>query len=142
MARPGRRPPRVTRYGLRDHFSIASPSFEAFFDGLHGQSLRDPVATLSEVEDRRYYHPEPDDFRPAQSSRRWSVTPKSLPIRRGKRFRGYSPGPLHVMGFPHPKHVLICVRRKIRDQVLHALGKTGKGSGRPERRNENSKIRC
>lgn len=142
MAKPRGRATRVTRYGLRDHFSIASPVFQAFLEGLHGQSLRDPVATLSEVEDHRFYHPEEPDFRAPQSPRRWGVTPKSLPSR-GRKFKGgYSPPPIRVMAFPHPKAIIVCMRRKIRDEVLHALGKTGKGSGRPQRFTSNTKIRC
>lgn len=147
MAKPGRRRQKQQNYhqfGVRDPYSIASP-FEAFLApllGLHPQSHRGPVATLSEVEDQRYFHPEQDD-RPLRSSRRSSVTPKSLPARgpRAARAKLYSPVNL-VMGFPAPRTVAVCIRRKVRDEVLHALKKTGRGSGRPRRYNRNSTIRC
>lgn len=45
--------------------------------------------------------------------------------------------------FVSPRRVVVCIRRKIRQEVLFALGKTGKGSGGgPKRYNENSDIRC
>lgn len=135
-------------YGVRDAYAIASPTFEAFLEplnGLHLQSFRDPVATLSEVEDHRYFYPGQDDSR-ARSSRRSHVTPQLLPSRARARARArgvklFSPSH-QVMGFRAPLRVAICVRRKVRDQVLHALGKTGKGSGRPRRRTRFSNVRC
>lgn len=46
------------------------------------------------------------------------------------------------MQFSLPKKTTVCVRRGVRKEVLHALNKTGKGSGRPRRYTENSKIKC
>lgn len=45
-------------------------------------------------------------------------------------------------GFVHPKKVLICVRRKMRKQVLHAFNKTGKSGQRRPRRSPYSDIHC
>lgn len=44
--------------------------------------------------------------------------------------------------FTNPKRAMVCVRRKVRRQVLHALKKTGKGAKARRKFNENSKIRC
>lgn len=43
-----------------------------------------------------------------------------------------------------PLRTLICIRRKIRDEVLHALGKTGKGgsNNRKPKFNHNSEVLC
>lgn len=45
------------------------------------------------------------------------------------------------MAFKAPKFVAICVRRKIRREVLLALGRGGGGKRRP-RRNAYSNVRC
>lgn len=44
--------------------------------------------------------------------------------------------------FARPDLVGVCLRRKTRKEVLFALGKTGRGSGRPRRFNQWSKIKC
>lgn len=49
------------------------------------------------------------------------------------------------VGFALPWQVIICVRRKRRKQVLHALriaGRRGIGRGKKQRRNEYSEVRC
>lgn len=48
------------------------------------------------------------------------------------------------VGFHAPWQVIICVRRKRRREVLHALNKTGAGKGRQRRpvRNTFSEVRC
>jgi len=47
-----------------------------------------------------------------------------------------------VMAFRNPEKVAVCVRRHERKEVLHALRRVGRGSGRRRRRNEASNIRC
>jgi len=49
---------------------------------------------------------------------------------------------LHTLKFADPRFVGICVRRKIRREVLHALKRTKKGSGGAKRRNFWSDISC
>lgn len=129
---------------VRDDFSIASglshrldpvaaaatPTIEALLDHNYIPSVR---SYLLEVEDRRTYHPA-GVARPSVSSRRHH-TPKP-----STGFTAFHSKPL--MTFGAPRHVLICVRRKTRDEVLHALGKTGRGSGRPRKFNQYSKVRC
>jgi len=48
------------------------------------------------------------------------------------------------VGFSHPWQVIVCVRRKRRREVLHALRKTGRGGSkqRKPRRNFWSEVRC
>lgn len=41
-----------------------------------------------------------------------------------------------------PSALRVCVRRKDRREVLHALRKTGRGGGKKRRRNETSNIHC
>lgn len=41
-----------------------------------------------------------------------------------------------------PRDAVICARRNIRKEVLHALGKAGRGGQRPPRRTANSDIHC
>lgn len=152
MAKPPRRRQSYSetfRHGLRDDYYIANPFdriFEPIFSGLPDQTYRGPV-DLSEVEDRRTFHPDQDD-RPVRSSRRSAVTSQpNHPSRARARAAARAPALHNVVAsvfqtFRYPSSVAICIRRKMRDEVLHALGKTGKGSGRPRRRNANSKIRC
>lgn len=125
--------------------------------------LRDPLAELlpsnftavrfdlTEVEDRRTWSPEPilDDLprdlrgvptpiRPAQPARK---------AQRSRSVAGPSLTPRPIFAFVdhhNPiKRVAICVRRKIRKEIMHALKFAGKGGGkRRPRRNSNSNIRC
>lgn len=46
------------------------------------------------------------------------------------------------LGFDSPHRVIICLRRKIRKHVLHALGKTGKGGQKRPIRTQYSKFHC
>lgn len=44
--------------------------------------------------------------------------------------------------FTTPKTVTVCIRRKQRKEVLHAIGKSGKNRGRRYRRTQWSSISC
>lgn len=49
------------------------------------------------------------------------------------------------VGFTLPWQVIVCVRRKRRKEVMHALniaGRSGVGRGKKQRRNEFSEVRC
>lgn len=50
----------------------------------------------------------------------------------------------HRVGYHAPWQVIVCVRRKRRTEVLHALGKTGNTAAIRirRRRNDNSEVRC
>lgn len=56
----------------------------------------------------------------------------------------YENYPSRRVGFALPWQVVICVRRKRRREVLHAMGKTGKGQAKqkPSVRNYYSNVRC
>lgn len=57
---------------------------------------------------------------------------------RGPSVRGFvSP----VLGFADPRRVMVCVRRNVRKQVLHAFGVAGRGVKRGKR-GPLSDIRC
>lgn len=132
----------------RDDFSISSdlsdPVFERVSRSLPVSPVDDFVnnynnavrSTLSDVEDRRTYYPAGRNFRPASSPRRHLV--KIKPV------IGAIMHPLHVMAFEGSRAVAICVRRKVRREILHALGKSGKGAkfNRKPKYNEHSKVRC
>lgn len=101
---------------------------------------------LTTIEDFRRFHP-----------RRVLQYPKSL-LRQMKprivakpkaytdygRYGGrhlYRPRPV-TLGFLTPKKVLICVRRKMRKEVLHAFKKTGKGGQKRPLRTQFSNFHC
>lgn len=104
---------------------------------------------LSLSEDRRLYHP--DGFvRPAASVRTgrpaafressWKgvgVRPRTLggKARQVKKVR-------HAQRFNVPDDVAVCVRRRMRREVLHALRKTRGGAGSRKRRNFWSGVYC
>lgn len=148
MARHRRRHPQTPSYftpparqvfkGKRDDYSIANGdnySFE-FTPYSPPLSLPDQPAIwsdLMEVEDRRRYQPgRPAGFRAAASTRS-AVAPTKTHANLTQSV---------VQTFKAPAHVAICVRRKIRKAVLHALKKTGRGSSPPRRRNYYSGVRC
>lgn len=89
----------------------------------------EPIRSL---EDRRLFHPE-KQYQPARAAR--VAHRRIVPT---KTHQALLPKKLQ---FNVPHKVAICARRKIREQVLHALRKTGKGGGRG-RRNFFSTISC
>lgn len=100
-----------------------------------------PVLPLSSYKipaDRREWHPE-GKFRPAGTiSRRDQarIVVKSAPARTRNDIS-------NRVGFAVPKKVSVCVRRKQRKEVIHALRLTGKGSRSPRRiRDWYSDIDC
>lgn len=117
--------------GRRDVSNIANPRlpFPSSFVRLPGQ--------LDLFEDRRLFNPDPlPPARSFQSPRHRLVVPKQ---QASKNARGALP---HFVGFRTPNKVLICVRRKIREEVMHALKKTGKRGQKKPRRNYYSDVRC
>lgn len=104
---------------------------------------------LQLLEDRRQFHPE-REARPARgffsprhrltvSEGRQAATPQLRPRRK------FSPDTISpVVKFGERHQVAVCVRRRVRKQVLHALRKTGGGKGRRRhpRRSFYSSISC
>lgn len=96
-------------------------------------SLSPSRIDLRIFEDRRTWHPV-RFARPVVS-----VGPRSDTRLMVKPAKTFSP----AVTFANPKRVLVCVRRKVRKEVLHAFGKTGGGSSRrPKRRNQFSDVSC
>lgn len=105
-------------------------------------------------EDRRTFHP--DLFRPAFALPRSSsrlvvgkgivVGRPNTNVSRSDSFRSSLRGTLpHTVGFEVPKDVVICLRRKRRREIMHALGKAGRGGigrGRKRHTNDFSQISC
>ena len=94
------------------------------------------LSPLTEIEDRRTYHPLFDD-RPAR-------TVEGTPVRPHRVTKSkYSRLPFGLQ-FAQPNRTLVCVRRKQRQEVLHALKRTGRGgsSRRHKRRNHYSGVQC
>lgn len=120
--------------------------------------LRPPLAADSismrarrlmlEAEDRRQYHPESEfapakrlDGRPTRGVRVATVPKKrTVGVRKIRVYRE-NILPWQV-AFKDPKRLLVCIRRRIRREVLHAFKLTGKGSGSAKRFNQFSGIRC
>lgn len=106
-----------------------------------------PLSTLLQmIEDRRQFHPE-REARPARSFssslHRLQVPSRPMRVSKGARGSVLMSGPSYKIGFVAPRKVLICVRRKQRREVLHALHKTGRsGPRRPSRRSYYSDVRC
>lgn len=101
---------------------------------------------LTLFEDRRQWHPE-GIYAPARS---FSQTRHRLvpvigrsPIKQ-RPGRAWYPGfqGREVIAFRAPQKTLICVRRKIRKEVLHAFRKTGRGGQRSPKFNHYSSISC
>lgn len=91
---------------------------------------------LSLVEDRRHFYPEPA-LRPALSFGRKANRVVVLRKPRSRPFRFPD-----VFGFRVPNLVAMCLRRKVRREVMHALDLTRKGAGGAKRRNEWSDVKC
>lgn len=99
---------------------------------------------LREIEDRREYHPE-GVYAPAQSTIKAARELKffsngSTRVRRNDRSSYQYPSPL--VAFASPSKVAVCIRRKQRSEVMHALGKAGKVGQRKPRFNYLSEVSC
>lgn len=93
-----------------------------------------PSDLLRSIEDRRTFYPE-RALRPASL---FSQPRHRLQVSPGSNFKL----PVGV-SFEDPRRVLICVRRKQRREVLHALKRTGRGAGkRRHRKGPYTDVRC
>lgn len=133
MARRGRR-------SERDTNDIASPLLErrnaltSVEDTLRAfEGLDVGLDPLIDIEDRRRWHPLME-HRPAQSlfrsDRMFTDSRVVFNDRRPER------------AFARPAGVAVCIRRKTRREVLHALRKTGRGGSKRRRFNRNSFVKC
>lgn len=102
----------------------------------------DLLRDVTSYEDRRTHYP--DLIRPAfalpRAAARLVVKPVNKNVQRSKVKATY---PGYGVKFAVPERVAMCVRRKRRAEVLHALKRTGKGSGGGrKRRTPYSSISC
>lgn len=98
--------------------------------------LNPPKFQLRQIEDRRAFHPKPFT-QPAGTLKRSAarlVVPKAKTSPRASL--------PHQVAFEAPKHVLICVRRKQRREILFAKRKTRAGAASRKHRNQWSSIKC
>lgn len=111
----------------------------------------EPLSRLVDL-DRRQFHPQQEQRPPAATVRRAArlfISPVRTVGRelrreaRNKALRAPVKALSSTVRFAIPSHVGICVRRKVRREVLHALKRTNKrGTGGPRRRNPYSGIKC
>lgn len=95
---------------------------------------------LSQIQDLRSFYPEPDFLRAPLNLQGQKVSTVASPNRNAKTRRSRTMLP-YAVGFDQPTQVLVCVRRKIRREVLFAK-KRHRGASRKKRRNSFSNIRC
>lgn len=139
MARKKRKKSGSTLQSPREAFDFTSPRLR-----------RLPLGDLFAVQDLRTYHPErdhrkrltvlgvPSKVRIAAVESVRHPQPKS---KINKRAANWPPALPSAIEFQAPKRVLVCVRRKARREVLHALGGAGGRVKRP-RRNRDSNVIC
>lgn len=108
---------------------------------------------LTQIEDRRKHHPD-GRMRPAKTISGTRIAPHKIKTKKISVVRGRDGRPmkrkLTVLGVPsrirfaHPLKTIICVKRKIRSEVLHAFKKTGRGASRKKHphRNRYSGVSC
>lgn len=100
---------------------------------------------LEAPQDLREWHPDPAGSLPrtvtGQRARLVVHPPGKRASGRSRPFQAHSPVP-HAIGFHAPHRVWICIRRRIRKQVLHAFGIAGSRGLRRPRRNQWSGVFC
>lgn len=110
----------------RSRYVIANPRLSA------PVSFSRPLDLLA-IEDRRTFHPARMFRAPLSVSRRAFAKVVARPNRALHR---------ETFSFAVPQKVALCVRRKERREVLHALKRTRSGGGRSKRRNAWSAVKC
>ena len=113
-----------------------------------------PVRNLKDIEDRRNWAPaEPDRRVPARAI---SGRPARLVHQKiaPRVIRGPGGKPLHARRgvfarvdtalprFAEARRTVICFKRKVQREVLHALKRTKSGGGARKKRNEWSDVQC
>lgn len=120
--------------GRRDSIHIANPLLPFLMDDI----------PIIDFEDRRRHSPVPIPFPVSFPDPTRVVVRKrprsyqhSLKKNLSKSYKSYLAQEFHA-----PDNVLICVRRKRRKEVLHALGKSGKRGQRKPRWSSHSDVHC
>lgn len=94
------------------------------------------------LEDRRQFHPDG----PFNSARGFTTTASTPTLREpysvgGNTFRPYNSQTKATIAYKAPSDVAVCIRRKRRKEIMHAIGAAG-GKVRKPRRNYLSDQRC
>lgn len=111
-----------------------SPVASPFLDNLIKQ----------EVEDNRRWHPQQKSRANKTIYGGPAETRAREPLKKKFGYRKLQSQTKAVLAFGNPDRVILCVRRKIRKQVILALKSSGR-AGRPNKRprfTERSKIKC
>lgn len=97
---------------------------------------------LSQVQDFRRWNPSPDLHRVSRitSGAPASLDVASIPARRSSKVSYQFPS--HVVSFRGPAHVVTCLRRTIRREVMFARGGAGTMKMRNPKRTPESSISC
>lgn len=137
MSRKSRRSETTSRVPVRDTRRIANSGL------LYRTQPELPLGlpVLAEIEDRRTFHPRGA----ARNARSFRVSHHSLVPRSPSPYQRPTRSQLVAQGiaFRAPRDVLVCVRRKRRKEVIHAIGKAGSGVKRAQpRRSYYSDVVC
>lgn len=127
------------RHKNRTQRDVTTPSLTQL---LH-PTVKPSRSYLQEIEDRREFHPERAD-RSALSlfGRPHRLAVHKVEHRPARPVLSKRSSPPHRIQFVDPRQVVVCVRRQQRKEVLHALGRTGRGARAPRRRTWRSDISC
>lgn len=114
---------------------VSSIANRRLFVDVYRLLARSPLLRM--YEDRRAFHP----LRDYRAARSFSNRGHGVVV--SKSVADSSSFPRSTLRFAVPNKVLICVRRKERKEVLHALGRVGRGSGGGKKhRNQYSEVHC
>lgn len=144
--------------GRRDNNNISNyqlprrPSLNWNYVALNREIKNFKKESWRDYEDRRRFHPLQASA-PALSinQRRSLLTLVQRPAARNpsQLNSGYSPVPQNIfkqtkaaITFARPRRVLICLRRAVRRQIMHAFGHAGKGGQKSPIKNWSSAISC
>lgn len=100
-------------------------------------NLSPPKINLKPIEDRRRWHPDGKQVAPQATQRLHRALKIASPAPTAPKYKLPS-----RVAFSAPKHVVVCVRRKTRKEVLFAKKLTKRGSGSRKHRNPWSEISC
>lgn len=115
---------------------------DPFMDSLLFPSVSYPKGFQYDLEDfipkdNRLYDPSKRDHNRA-TGRYVSFVPAQVPSSSSKRFHEVPSS----VAFASPQNIDTCVRRSVRNEVIHAIGKAGKRGQRRPRMNKFSDIIC
>lgn len=124
-----------TQRGRDTKVSIARRSLPLSDFNLIDKWRKDRLSPLTEVEDRRRFHP----MREMRNPR--TIVGTSSQIRPVSE-RAHASSAMTDVGFIDPARVLVCARRRMRREVLHARGIAGGTGFRSPRFNFWSNVSC